>query len=170
MKIRRLPETDLARIAPLPTDAKRRALRSLKAGWAPFSYEPVRKNTLCILNAQPPLVSVGETPWRAIEAEIRKACKTEEGTKANIEVAKLLYEEVRTSGYDAVQQEFGGFPLTVGERLNFWFNAVLLTPDSLIVAGCDFRRSGGAGHSVRRAAGSGRLAATQALVGQETLH
>lgn len=42
MKMRRLPEIDLARIAPLATDQKRRALERFKLGHPTLTYKPVR--------------------------------------------------------------------------------------------------------------------------------
>jgi hypothetical protein len=42
MKIRRLPEIDLARVATLPTDQKRRALEQFKLGHPTITYKPVR--------------------------------------------------------------------------------------------------------------------------------
>jgi hypothetical protein len=39
-----LPETDLARIAPLPTEQKWKALESFRLGVPPYSYKPLRSN------------------------------------------------------------------------------------------------------------------------------
>ncbi len=53
MKIRRLPEIDLARIAPLPADQKRRALEHFKLGHPTITYKPVRTRFADIFNVQP---------------------------------------------------------------------------------------------------------------------
>jgi hypothetical protein len=144
LKTRRLPETDHANAAVLLPDARRTKLMRLKGGRPPFTYGPTRKHTSCILNAQPPLVAVADTPWSLLEGELKRDCKGNlDGIAANLEVAKLMYDYAREHGYEAEQVNFDGFPLSIGEKLTYWFNAVLIKDGQLILAGTDFRRSGG---------------------------
>lgn len=50
VKIRPLHEIDLARIAPLARDEKRKRLVQLRASKSVFSYDPVRRSLSDILN------------------------------------------------------------------------------------------------------------------------
>lgn len=53
MKIRRLLEVDLARLAPLPPDEQRTRMSKLLGGGARFSFHPMRAQLLDIMNVQP---------------------------------------------------------------------------------------------------------------------
>jgi hypothetical protein len=94
MKIRRLSEIDLARIAPLETDEKRYRLRLLKAGRPPHTYNPFRASLGDILNLQPEMFEIGGkyTPWSQISADIKKRAKSDDERKFNLAVAEALYE------------------------------------------------------------------------------
>lgn len=73
MKMRLLPDLDVARIAPLPPDKKRRALEGMRLGHPPYSYDPMRQSILDILNIEAgPLASVPRAPWSVIEAAVRR--------------------------------------------------------------------------------------------------
>ena len=62
MKIRRLPEIDLARIAPLQAGERRRQLEQHKAGRPPFSYDPLRQTIHDVINVTPDLFGPAEPP------------------------------------------------------------------------------------------------------------
>lgn len=81
MKMRRLPETDLARICPHPADEKRRLLRMQKVARAPYSYDPTRDTTSDILNMQYGLLPAAErTSWEKVGAKIRAQSRSLEET------------------------------------------------------------------------------------------
>lgn len=74
MTIRPLPDIDLARIAPQPTDMKRKSLEQMRGGRPPFSYKPLRSCYDDIFNIQPDLDfgAAAVTPWATIEKALAK--------------------------------------------------------------------------------------------------
>src|SRR5262245_28111275 len=92
--IRRLPDTALARIAPLDAAGKRLALERFHVGRPPFSYEPTRRSTLDLLNASTGLFTEPrDTPWDLIKDQIAKATGSDDvARQANLGVAKPLYD------------------------------------------------------------------------------
>lgn len=145
LKTRRLPDTDHANVALLNSDERFKRLRRMKAGRPPFSYKPTRNHESCLLNAQPSLpISVPDTDWETVARLVTKDCgNNPDGVVANLDVSKLLYDYVREHGIVAWQKGHGGFPLSIGVSLRYWLNAVLVQDGQLIIAGTDFRRSGG---------------------------
>lgn len=143
MKIRPLPEMDLARIAPLPADQKRRALEQMKEGRPPYSYDPLRKSILDILNVEPgPLGAGPRTPWSAIRADILKRAKRgPEEAAANLGVAEALYKLATKEAVAGRRQEF--FPLNIGisQKISFWSPAVIGLYGKGLVPFIDPRRS-----------------------------
>ena len=88
MKIRRLPEIDLARIAPLQAGERRRQLEQHKAGRPPFSYDPLRQTIHDVINVTPDLFGPAEaTPWPKVEQLIWRRSKSEDEYNSNIVVA-----------------------------------------------------------------------------------
>lgn len=92
MKIRRLPETDLARIAPLSPDDRRRQLEQHKFGHPPFSYNPLRHTVRDVINVAPDLFGPTEpTPWKKVAQLIRRRSRSEDEYRSNIAVAQSLH-------------------------------------------------------------------------------
>lgn len=149
MKKHRLPDTELARIAPLAPDARRKALVKFKSGFPQFSYEPTRRRLPEITNAQPSLLSLGDTDWSKLEACFKKL-KNEEEAASNIEVSKLLYDFIREQKYLAVMETFGKLPLGGGVSISYWADAIFFGPDGPTIFGFDFRRAGGFNEAARR--------------------
>lgn len=90
MKTRRLPDLDVARIAPLPRDQKRRQLEDMRLGRPPYSYDPMRRSILDIMNIEAgPLASVPRAPWSIIEAAIRRRSRSADEEKATSRPLKL---------------------------------------------------------------------------------
>lgn len=143
MKIRPLPDTDLARIAVLSGVLQRKALLQMRGGHAPFSYEPLRKSFADILNVTPVLFGATDlTEWSKIEASIRRARTTPEGIDANLAAAKALYEFASDHAIVGRPHEF--FPMQTGggQAVKLW-HSMLLTLDGskAIVPFIDPRRS-----------------------------
>ena len=64
MKMRRLPETDLARLAGMPQKLWRPALEGFDQKKVFITYHPVRKHLPDIVNEQPPMLPAQPpTPW-----------------------------------------------------------------------------------------------------------
>lgn len=143
MRIRRLPETDLARIAPLSTDQKRRALQQLKLGHPPFSYEPVRRTWHDILNVQPELFTpAAPTAWPQIERQIRKLSRSQEEFDFNIEVAASLHATAISRDWKARDHEI--YPLALGVtgiKVEFWLPLILAIDGAPLVPFFEPRRS-----------------------------
>ncbi|MFI4975060.1 MAG: hypothetical protein ACHP84_11020 [Caulobacterales bacterium] len=142
MKIRRLPETDLARIAPMARIEKRRALERQSTGFTQLTYDPVRAATLDILNAQSPLLgSTSDTPWSVVERAIRRASRTTNESESNVGVGHLLYDFVREQGMRATQVAFSAFQTRIGDSVRYWSNAVVVHDGSLVIPFADYRRT-----------------------------
>ncbi|PWB89855.1 hypothetical protein C5688_13530 [Methylocystis sp. MitZ-2018] len=126
MKTRPLPDLDLARIAPLPTDQKWHALRQMKMGYPPYSYQPTRRSQLEILNVEAgPLGIVPRAPWAQIAEEISKRSRTDAEELANLTVAHALYCFADDHSVAGRRHEF--FPLAVGlsGKVSYWIPAVI---------------------------------------------
>ena len=71
MKLRPLPEIDLARIAPQPTEMKWSMLRSFKTGGGSWSYQPAREQVFNIFNPANPMgLRLREPSLAQIESQI----------------------------------------------------------------------------------------------------
>lgn len=94
MKQRRLPEIDLANIAPRSSDEKRKALLPFSLGGGGWSYDPSRKRVLDVTDCGAPLdIEPRKSTLTQIERDIRRTCTHgEEQVKANIEVTRLLHK------------------------------------------------------------------------------
>jgi hypothetical protein len=134
MKIRRLSEIDLARIAPLDREEKLHRLKMLKAGRPPHTYNPLRASLGDILNLQPELFGAGGeyTPWLQIEADIEKRATSLSEAEFNLAVAEALYElgvEQRARSYS---KPIAPWAVGYGQSLKYWWN--LYT----VIEGCPY--------------------------------
>src|SRR5688500_5082843 len=101
-KMRRLPETDLARIAGMPQKLWRSAIEGFEHKKVFINYNPVRKHMPDIVNEQPPMLAMQPTTdWAHVERLIIRASRTEEIRKANLAVAKSLLHFTTTNGITA---------------------------------------------------------------------
>ena len=142
MKTRPLPDLDVARIAPLPRDQKRRALEGMKLGRPPYSYDPMRQSVLDILNIEAgPLASVARAPWPVIEAAIRRRSRSADEESANVAVAKALYDYATLHSFAGRRRDI--FPLSIGvsEKLVYWSQAVVAVAGRPVVPFIDPRRA-----------------------------
>lgn len=142
LKIRPLPDLDLARIAPLPSDQKRAALRQMKLGHPPYSYQPMRRSMLDILNVEAgPLGVVSRAPWQQVADQISKVSRSAEEAEANVAVALALYGYATAEGIAGRRHEF--FPLAIGvsEKVSLWLPAVIAIGGKPLVPFIDPRRT-----------------------------
>lgn len=117
-----LPETDIAWIAPLPADTKRKALEGFKQGRPPYSYKPVRQSYPDLLNLETGLFGpASPVPFERIAQIIRSNSRYPEEAEANIRVAAGLYAQ----GWRGRLQPFSAMGTTIGQRLTYWTPAVL---------------------------------------------
>jgi hypothetical protein len=151
VKIRRLPEIDLARISPLPKDQQRKHLEQIRYGRPPLSYGPFRSCFHDILNVRPEMFGpVSVTDWRVIDTLLRRKCCSEQERDANIYVARGLHEFARETKMLGRAEEF--FPLAMGVAppVTYWLPMVLSFEGCQLVPFIDPRRSRGLTHAGRR--------------------
>jgi len=124
MKIRRLSEIDLARIAPLEADEKRYRLRLLKAGRPPHTYNPFRASLGDILNLQPEMFESGGdyTPWSQISADIGKRANTDDERKFNLAVAEALYDFGVEQDVRSYRKLIAPWAVGYGQSVMYWWN------------------------------------------------
>lgn len=141
MKIRRLPEIDLARIAPLSTDRKRRALEHFKLGHPTITYKPVRSRFADIFNVQLDMFAVADpTTWPVLERLIRAEATSDDAYNANLLVAKGLHDFVRSNELRSRSYTFYPLSLSVGEKVEYWLPMVVTLDDIPFVIFIDPRR------------------------------
>ncbi len=142
MKIRRLPETDLARIAPLSPHQQRSQLRQHKFGRPPFSYEPLRQSIYDVINVAPDLFGATEpTSWEVVERLIRLRSKSEEEYKSNRSVAFSLHAYSISEGIRARRLEIPPLPLSLDIRVRYWWPFVMLIRGLPVIPFFDPRRT-----------------------------
>ena len=123
MKIRRLSEIDLARIAPLAAEEKRYRLRILKSGGPPHTYSPLRRSLGDILNLQPEMFGSAEyTPWIKIEDAIKKAAKSDSEEQFNLAVAKSLYYYGLSEQARSYTKAISAWPVGYNQAVSYWWN------------------------------------------------
>lgn len=125
MTIRRLPEIDLARIAPIRTEEKRHLLQQLKFGRPPFSYAPLRSSFPDILNYQDMFGPAAITPWPKVAGEIRKVSKTPDECANNLKIAAALHAYAADSNFATKRHEIHPMPMGVGVKVAFWIPALV---------------------------------------------
>lgn len=117
-----LPEIDLANIAPLPADQKRKALEGFKEGRPPYSYKPVRQSFPDLLNLEMGLFGPpAPVPFERIAEIIRTNSRFSDEAEANIRVAASLYAQ----NWRGRPQDFPAMGTSTGQRLTYWTPAVL---------------------------------------------
>jgi len=123
MKIRRLSEIDLARIAPLEANEKRYRLRQLKSGRPPHSYNPFRASLGDILNLQPEMFDGGGyTPWSQIATDIEKRAKSDDELQFNLAVAEALYNYGVEQDARSYRKPIAPWAVGYGQSVSYWWN------------------------------------------------
>ncbi len=144
VKIRRLPETDLARIAPLTREEKRYELEQVRFFRPPLSYVPFRDRFHDIFNVQFDLLpSVLATSWKKIRSEIVESSKSEEEALANLRVARGLYGYCAKHQLVCRQRNFLPMTLGTGLKVELWHHLIVIRDGVLVVPFIDPRRSKG---------------------------
>lgn len=151
MKIRPLPDLDLARIASLPKTEQRRQLEQMRHGRPPFSYNPLRTCFHDIFNVQPEMFGLVEpTAWTIVERRLRAKCRSEDELNANLAVARGLHDFATAARLLGRAQEFFPLGLGTGQRVAYWLPMVLSHEGRPIVPFIDPRRSRGLSRAARR--------------------
>jgi hypothetical protein len=151
MKIRRLPEIDLARVATLPADQKRRELERFKLGHPTITYKPVRARFADIFNVQPDMFAVADpTAWPVLERLIQAKATSDDECNANLLVAKSLHDFARANALRSRSQAFFPLSLSVGEKVEYWLPMVMALEGVPLVVFIDPRRGKGLTAEARR--------------------
>ena len=142
MKTRRLPETDLARIAPLSPEERRRQLEQHKVGRPPFSYDPLRETIHDVINVAPDLFGPAEpTTWATVAELIWRRSKPGDEYKSNLAVAQSLHAYSIAEGVRAREHEIRPLPLSLDMRVEYWWSFVMLIEGRPLIPFFDPRRS-----------------------------
>lgn len=142
MKMRHLPPTDLARIAPLPTDEKVQHLRRFKLGSPPYTYAPFRLAIPDILDASGLMFeSLGPTPFGEIERKIKKAKTTPDGVSQNLLVARALFSAAKSAGITARQRPFFSMSIGLVDQIRFWNDLYIVMDGRAWIPFFDARRA-----------------------------
>lgn len=151
MKIRRLPDTDLANIAVLPTDAKRSALERFRGGIPPYTYAPVRDNIPNLLTERMSLLADQIQPsWEMASKFISRQCKTIDECVANLAVGQGFHEFCKTEGVSAQRYTFPDLRAPFGHRAQFWLPRVFYLKEQVVLLFLDPRRKGGLSSEAKR--------------------
>lgn len=151
MKIRPLPEIDLARIAPQPDDMMRKSLEQMRDGRPPFSYRPVRSSLADIFNVQPEMFGpTAPTKWRVIDDALQRRCQTEDELLNNRRVARGLFEFAQSGQVTGRRHDFFPLQLGAGQKVTYWLPMILAVEDKPHAVFIEPRRSRGLTKEGRR--------------------
>lgn len=146
-----LPDTDLARIAPMPDDMKRAALKQMKTGFSTFSYKPIRSCFGDIFNVQPGMFGpVEPTPFEKINERLVRACKSGAEFDHNKQIAKALHDYATSHKITGRHHDFFPMPMSVGQKVTFWLPMVLAIDAQPFTLFIDPRRTKGLSKAGRR--------------------
>ena len=141
MKLRPLPEIDLARIAPQPTEMKWSMLRSFKTGGGSWSYQPAREQVFNIFNPANPMgLRLREPSLAQIESQIRKSCRIDAQESACIEVTRLLWQWAQENAGPAVEKPQSSMAIGSIASVRYWGNFAFLHRDRPTFVFLDHRR------------------------------
>lgn len=146
-----LPDTDLARIAPLDEDMKRSQLRQMKGGFSTFSYKHVRGCFNEIFNVEPPMFGPSEpTPFQKIKDRLSRQCKAGVEFENNKKIAEALHHYATGEGIKGRHHEFFPMSMGVGRKVSFWLPMILAIEERAHVLFIDPRRTKGLTAAGRR--------------------
>jgi hypothetical protein len=144
LKLRPLPATELANIAPLGVDQKWSRLRSFKSGFGPWSYDPVRGQTFNIANPTAPLaMRVTPPTWTQIEREIEKASNCGEQELACLEVARLFRDWLSDKVAFSIERKVPSMGIGSYGAVRYWENFAAVIDERPTFLFMDFRRAHG---------------------------
>lgn len=144
MKIRRLPEIDLARIAPLPVHLQRKALNQIRDGFPEITYNPFRLTLPDIVNEQHTILGpTAPTPWSKIKTQITNRSTSDKERDANIAVAKCVFDFCEAEEVKSRREDFIPLSLSTGIKVRFWTPNLLIFSDNAVVPFFDPRRTRG---------------------------
>jgi len=144
MKLRRLPEIDLANIASRPKEDRETLLYRFTKGGGSWSYEPARKQTFNIFHPTNPLgLSVPKATLEQIEAEIEKECRRDDQLKSNREVVRLLYNWSAQNCTRSIERRIPSMAIGSIGTIRYWNNLATMYGNRATFPFLDHRRQNG---------------------------
>lgn len=144
MKLRRLPETDLARIAPLPREDKRVQLLSFNSGGGSWSYDPARNQNFNNANPRNPLALTSPAPSIDQIVQLVAAQSTCKAQKEScIEVVELFHNWFTENATDAVERNVPSMSVGSLGAVRYWENFVAMINGKPTFIFLDYRRQKG---------------------------
>lgn len=121
MKIRRIPETDLARIAVRSQEEQRLHLRQLRDFRPPHTLNPFRAAVPDIMNVQHEMLGkAGRSRWEAIAEGIERSREGADGTARNLAVAKALFDFSEANEIISYDKPTMRWNVGYGHSVVFW--------------------------------------------------
>jgi hypothetical protein len=143
-KLRRLPEIDLAKIAPLSRDEKLPRLRSFNSGGGSWSYEPARKQSFNIAAPRNPLGLIVASPnIEQIRQLVRRDSYCIEQEESCIEVVDLFYDWNSANATDAIDRRLPAMAIGSLGSVKYWESFVSLIRGVPTQVFFDHRRQNG---------------------------
>ena len=142
MKLRPLPEIDLARVADKPTELKWSMLRSFKAGGGGWGYEPARSQVFNVFNPVDPIgLRVLQPTLSEIEQSVRNSCREASQEQSCVEVTRLLWDWARENSGGAIERLVPTMSIGQMASVRYWNNFVFLKAGRPTFLFLDHRRS-----------------------------
>lgn len=151
MKLRRLPETDLARIAPLSVADKHAQLRAFNSGGGSWSYAPAREQNFNIANPKNPMGLQSPRPsLEKIKALVARSCSREEQEDSCVEVVELFFNWFTQNASDAIERHIPSMGIGTLGVVRYWENFAAMIDGRPCFFFLDYRRNGGLTSRARR--------------------
>lgn len=119
--MRRIPETELARISGRSEDEQRKLLKRLKSFKPPHTLNPFRRSIKDIMNVNYELLGASDrTPWNVIEDRINASKETEVGKERNLSLARALRDFVLEFDVSSFDKPTLRWPVGFGNTVEYW--------------------------------------------------
>ncbi|WP_337828388.1 type VI toxin-antitoxin system SocB family DNA replication inhibitor toxin [Pseudonocardia sp. TMWB2A] len=141
MKLRRLPEIDLAKVAHLPAEEKRIRLRRFGVGGGGWSYDPARSQSFTVVNPRDPLgLSANAPKIENILKIVRQACRCDNQEIACLDVIKLFHSWCSENVTDAIERQLPAMSIGSWGSVRYWENFILVVNGKPTQVFTDHRR------------------------------
>jgi len=144
VKMRPLPDIDLARLAPLSIERKRKSLQSFYTSRPSLTYNPLRSCYSELLNLQHPLLGMSNpTDWSIIERKISASSKSDKEKDANIRVSKGLHDFTISRNGRAQTHDFSPISMAMSVKVCLWLQMITIVNEMPYAIFIDPRQKNG---------------------------
>ncbi len=133
MKIRRIPETDLARITVLDPQSQWTQLKRLRNFKPPHTYKPTKTCVPDILNEQGPFTGSEPTPWDKIDELIAKTATHQKEYEYNRAVAYSLHGFCTEHRIVSRRKPIAPWPVGFGHHVVYWWDLYCLLESRAVI-------------------------------------